>query len=1010
MANITAYEYLRTLLDEQAMDSIDGVIVGRSDNMVDVRVQGSSRVLRDISVPAYITYNQTVPGRRCSLGLHAGQAFLLAVFLDPADDSGVYAAQVIDLEVLDITVEAKPDGYHVSWETSSYAVYYELYGDADGDGSDIGLLYSGDETHYTVPYGQGWAYFAVRAVAIDGTTGPLSSWVTDALTPDVPTNVVVQAVEGGFEVSWDLMDKAASYAVEWAEDDQGSNVGTIVSGYNGDQLFVPADGTHTYFRVEAVGYDASQSGWSSWTDDTDAPPAPDIDNFSSRPDFGGYGFFLTGDLSAETSQESTGFRRWQVYVADDDQGTNEVLAGYMTAEEAVSGKRFEDTELGFKQLRMRSEDWAGNVSTYTLYMPIVVASTDYGPIEDKFDGYGGDLSDMFYKDMMVLAGMESGESWTAVNTTVSDDTANKIQGLRGKKIVGSIYGAGAELILPAGSRDLSDINSDDWITIGAYFHAAHTSGFAFTLSLYDGTTWRSATYSYGVGETLNKWYILGQPKSAFPDTMDWTNVERIGIYIQSQVDVTIDDFRVIRRDPDNNKLHDNMGQVWKYEPAMTNDVDSTAAYVSYDGPEWHILPGQQSGEPDTPHSLAQFRSGGSTWYSVYHPQSDVPSGVGIVGTYLKENGEVAFAFNIQDPVTRTMYAVEADSANDKIRLVKWVDGTRTQIAEANFTFAPDELVWIGADWRDPDSENRIKVYASKVEGNLIQANNLLISETDSAVTRGGYVGLMAKECNARFVYIRAGSPEHAMSAEFAYKAAVADQVSGDYILELKDKDNVVHRLGKNQYSTAQPGITLRTLTNPASGEPIFRVESSGYSPRLIVEHSGAVKTSNSDIYVGVGTDGTGGYKVYHENNPPPGGEITGEIRMWPTGTAPGGWLLCQGQAVSRTTYAALFAVIGTIFGAGDGSTTFNLPDGRGRSPQGADGTDAVGATPGTKMQTSVPQHRHGFTADTSTADGSNRVAMGNYSNLGTRYVNYAGVAGGVDQRGPRFVVNYIIKT
>lgn len=53
-------------------------------------------------------------------------------------------------------------------------------------------------------------------------------------------------------------------------------------------------------------------------------------------------------------------------------------------------------------------------------------------------------------------------------------------------------------------------------------------------------------------------------------------------------------------------------------------------------------------------------------------------------------------------------------------------------------------------------------------------------------------------------------------------------------------------------------------------------------------------------------------------------------------TAPNGWLLCHGQAVSRATYAALFAVLGTTYGAGDGSTTFNVPDLRGRVIAGKD--------------------------------------------------------------------------
>lgn len=54
------------------------------------------------------------------------------------------------------------------------------------------------------------------------------------------------------------------------------------------------------------------------------------------------------------------------------------------------------------------------------------------------------------------------------------------------------------------------------------------------------------------------------------------------------------------------------------------------------------------------------------------------------------------------------------------------------------------------------------------------------------------------------------------------------------------------------------------------------------------------------------------------------------------GTVPAGWLLCDGSAVSRATYAALFLAIGTAHGAGDGSTTFNVPDSRGRTTYGKD--------------------------------------------------------------------------
>ena len=70
---------------------------------------------------------------------------------------------------------------------------------------------------------------------------------------------------------------------------------------------------------------------------------------------------------------------------------------------------------------------------------------------------------------------------------------------------------------------------------------------------------------------------------------------------------------------------------------------------------------------------------------------------------------------------------------------------------------------------------------------------------------------------------------------------------------------------------------------------------------------------------------------YLHNSAPP----IGTINAFGGTTAPDGWLLCQGQAISRTNYSELFSVIGTNFGAGDGSTTFNVPDLRGEFLRGA---------------------------------------------------------------------------
>jgi len=78
------------------------------------------------------------------------------------------------------------------------------------------------------------------------------------------------------------------------------------------------------------------------------------------------------------------------------------------------------------------------------------------------------------------------------------------------------------------------------------------------------------------------------------------------------------------------------------------------------------------------------------------------------------------------------------------------------------------------------------------------------------------------------------------------------------------------------------------------------------------------------------------------------GVPTGATVMYGGATAPSGWLLCDGAAVSRATYAALFAAIGVAFGAGDGSTTFNVPKMNGRSPIGVgQGNTALGGGLGT---------------------------------------------------------------
>lgn len=153
-------------------------------------------------------------------------------------------------------------------------------------------------------------------------------------------------------------------------------------------------------------------------------------------------------------------------------------------------------------------------------------------------------------------------------------------------------------------------------------------------------------------------------------------------------------------------------------------------------------------------------------------------------------------------------------------------------------------------------------------------------------------------------------------------------------------------------------------------------------------------------------------------------------------TAPSNWLICDGRAVSRTTYSALFNAIGILYGAGNGSTTFNLPDLRGRTIAGLDnmgGTDAgrldwantIGTSGGAQThsltQSEMPSHRH-FT--TIAGDNLNYglaalqgSAGGNQTNIYTRFVGGTGEQDTNTQQPtaphnnmqPTILLNYIIK-
>jgi microcystin-dependent protein len=159
--------------------------------------------------------------------------------------------------------------------------------------------------------------------------------------------------------------------------------------------------------------------------------------------------------------------------------------------------------------------------------------------------------------------------------------------------------------------------------------------------------------------------------------------------------------------------------------------------------------------------------------------------------------------------------------------------------------------------------------------------------------------------------------------------------------------------------------------------------------------------------------------------------IVGEITIWATDTAPTGWLLCYGQTVLRSTaLGTLLVNAGCPFGTGDGSTTVNLPDFRGRMPLGQDDmggssanrvtnaqADTIGGNGGaetiTLQTTEIPAHTHPPGSlvnfiNYSSAAGSQGLGAGSYSYGSSLVSGSTGGGGAHNNMPPWLTINFII--
>jgi len=214
--------------------------------------------------------------------------------------------------------------------------------------------------------------------------------------------------------------------------------------------------------------------------------------------------------------------------------------------------------------------------------------------------------------------------------------------------------------------------------------------------------------------------------------------------------------------------------------------------------------------------------------------------------------------------------------------------------------------------------------------------------------------------------------------------------------------------------------TAPSMTTPTMTSPVINGNPSGTFVTQIANGGTGQTAAQAALDALLPAQGGNSGKVLSTNGTTAswGGALTptGSIMAWTTTSAPTGFLLCDGSAVSRTTYATLFGIVSTTFGTGDGSTTFNVPNLKGKVIVGFNASetefDAMGETGGEKTHTltvaEMPAHTHNYP---STAGGAgNAVPTLSDAGAHNNVTDSKGGDGAHNNLQPYMALTYIIKT
>lgn len=358
------------------------------------------------------------------------------------------------------------------------------------------------------------------------------------------------------------------------------------------------------------------------------------------------------------------------------------------------------------------------------------------------------------------------------------------------------------------------------------------------------------------------------------------------------------------------------------------------------------------------------------------------------------------------PTTKKATALKGASIVSYIISDKAIDYSASEITKPIPQYNSSEIVVSAVDTRGNTTTVR------KTITDFIVYSPIAINQTSATISRTNNIDEETKiSFEGTFWNNNFGKADNSLSVAYKYR------LKGSSNAYTTGVTTITPTISNNSFSVANKAI----LGDTNNGFDVSK------SYEIIVEVSDKLSVNEIDYTLNPGKNAIEivGNKVTKIN------DILFENLLLPSGsvieyagdTAPNGWLICDGSAISREIYANLFEVIGSTFGGGDGMTTFNIPNLKGKIPVGLNSDDSdfniLGKTGGEKTHilkiNEIPSHNHRQTVTASRAGSGSTYASWNANNLfgntdkAARNTLNTGGGEAHNNLQPYITLNYIIK-